>query len=73
MGASRVTNAKRQIGRAAWGLLVVVTVIGVLPSTVGAQEAAGSSQSEITVRITAQRIDDGRTEFALQQRQADDS
>ena len=45
--------------------LIVVLVALVLPTTAGA-ELAGSG---VEVRIGAQRLDDGRTEFALQVRE----
>ena len=45
--------------------LIVVLVALVLPTTAGA-ELAGAG---VEVRIGAQRLDDGRTEFALQVRE----
>ena len=71
--------ASRKIGgpaRLVWLVVVaLLTVVGVvtLPSAAGAQDDARGEQPEITVRIAAQRIADGRTEFARQLRQADDS
>ena len=45
--------------------LIVVLVALVLPTTAGAELAGSGSE----VRIGAQRLDDGRTEFALQVRE----
>ncbi len=73
MAASRSIRCP---ARLVWLVIVaLLTVVGVvtLPSAAGAQDDARGEQPEITVRIAAQRIADGRTEFALQQRQADDS
>ena len=54
--------------RAALAVLAVGGLIAVLGVTAISVSGAGH---EAEVRITAQRLDDGRTEFALQQREAD--
>ena len=51
---------------AAIALLLIIAAAGSAPMAVQAQSAG-----EIEVRITAQRLEDGRTEFAIQQRQGD--
>ena len=55
--------------RARLAVLAVAGLIAVLGVT--AITASGTGH-ETEVRITAQRLADGRTEFALQQREADD-
>ena len=52
--------------------LALAVLIGCGGWIVAAGQAQGQSAS-IDVRILAQRLEDGRTEFALQQREADDS
>ena len=51
---------------AAIALLLIVAAVGSSTMAVQAQSAG-----ELEVRITAQRLQDGRTEFALQQREGD--
>ena len=48
------------------GLLVAVAV-----GTIGTLTVDSQSDGSTEVRITAQRLEDGRTEFGLQQRTAD--
>ena len=55
--------------RARLAVLVVAGLIAVLGVTAITASGAGH---ETEVRVTAQRLADGRTEFALQQREADD-
>ena len=55
--------------RARLAVLAVAGLVAVLGVT--AISASGTGH-EAEVRITAQRLADGRTEFALQQREADD-
>ena len=47
-----------------FGLLVAIIIVGLSSFTQPAHAAAG----EIEMRVAAQRLDDGRTEFAIQQR-----
>lgn len=47
-----------------FGLLVAIIIVGFSAFTQPAHAAAG----EIEMRVAAQRLDDGRTEFAIQQR-----
>lgn len=50
----------------ALALTVAILLLGVL----GIAEVAHAEVGEIEVRVAAQRLDDGRTEFAIQERQA---
>ena len=51
-------------------IFVLLAVLIVVVSA-AAVPTAHSQSSEVEVRVAAQRLDDGRTEFALQERQAD--
>ncbi len=51
---------------AAVAVLLIIAAVGSATTVVQAQSAG-----EVEVRITAQRLEDGRTEFALQQREGD--
>ncbi len=53
------------------GLWLVVMVVTLFAALLTTSAAAQDAQSSAEVRITAQRVADGRTEFALQQRQTD--
>ena len=51
-------------------IFVLLAVLIVVVSA-AAVPTVHSQSSEVEVRVAAQRLDDGRTEFALQERQAD--
>ncbi len=53
---------------AAIAVLLIIAAAAVAPMAVQAQSGGGD---EIEIRITAQRLEDGRTEFAIQQRDGD--
>ena len=50
---------------------LVSTPVTIAASAMLQTESGGETAGEIEVRITAQRLQDGRTEFALQQREGD--
>ena len=53
--------------------LLVVLALGALPSAADAQPGEPDERAQVEVRIAARRLSYGRTEFGLQQRQADGS
>ena len=56
------------------GCLAVVVLLSVLGGTVAASPAAGqATDSDIGTRIVARKLESGRIEFGLQQRQGDSS
>ena len=63
-------NTTQATQRVLW--LSLAVLLGCCGLIVTAGQAQGQS-TEIEVRILAQRLDDGRTELALQQRESDDS
>ena len=57
--------------RARLAVLVVLAVAGLIEALCVTAISVSGAGHEAEVRITAQRLDDGRMEFALQQREAD--
>lgn len=51
--------------------LLVVGLVGSATAAAATHTTDADGSSEVTVRIAARRLADGRIEFALQQRQAD--
>ncbi|MCY3807561.1 MAG: hypothetical protein OXG91_13940, partial [bacterium] len=72
----RRSSIAQRFVRPAAAVLIAVLTVSAIPSAGSAQEGVEESAggaSEVDVRIVARRLDDGRVEFGLQQRDADGS
>ena len=67
--ATRPAGSRRRTGAALAALLAILS--GILVSTAVAAQQDTTSSDSTTVRIVAQKLESGRIEFGLQQRQTD--